>query len=70
MDTTRLQVERLEENAEAIHQRLRGEPGIGRVLVRPDRGVVYIRHSRAKMPRERILEIVAESGLEARILGR
>lgn len=46
---------------------LAGEPGVHRVLVDPDRGEIFVRHSRAKAPRARILEHLEDAGLNASI---
>lgn len=72
METTTLQGDQLRdaESAERIRRTLEGEFGIARVLARPDRGEVYVKHSAAKMPRKRLVERVAEEGVTVQIKGR
>lgn len=69
MDTTTFTVEDMTdaERADAVRRLLRDEPGVARVLARPDRGQVYVKHSRAKAPRARLLERLEEEGYTARI---
>lgn len=69
METTTLLLDQVrdQETAERVRKLLDEEKGVARVLVRPDRGEVYIKHSRAKAPRERLLERLSAEGLHAQV---
>lgn len=71
MESTTLVVRQLKDwdTAERIRRLLDGEQGVARVLVRPDRGEVYVKHSRARAPRHRLLERLEGEGYEARLKG-
>ncbi|HEX7051043.1 MAG TPA: hypothetical protein VF188_12620 [Longimicrobiales bacterium] len=72
METTTLVLGREEkkETAERVRQALDGEPGVMRVLARPDRRAVYVRHSAARAPRHRLLERLEGEGISVRIASR
>jgi hypothetical protein len=68
METTTLVIEELRdtETGERIRELLDREDGVARVLVRPDRAEVYIKHSSHIAPRPRLLERLREAGFKAR----
>ncbi|MFW6078249.1 MAG: hypothetical protein ACODAE_01425 [Gemmatimonadota bacterium] len=72
MDTTTFVLEQLDadDRAESVRRLLDDEPGVARVLVRPDRAEIYVRHSAAKAPRNRLLERLRDEGYVARIKRR
>lgn len=48
---------------------LESDPGVARVLVRADRGKVYVRHSAARASRGYLLGRLREEGIDARVDG-
>lgn len=72
METTTLRLERAgdEETARRVREVLEGEPGVARVLVRGDRGEVYVRHSAARAPRRHLIARLEAEGLGVRIRTR
>lgn len=71
METTTL-VLRLDDpdRARELRALLDEEPGVARVLVRPDRGEVYVKHSSHKAPRSRLLERLRDEGYPVRVKTR
>ena len=72
MDTTTFKAKQGLESgsADRIKTMLEKERGVARVLVREDRGEIYVRHSRAKAPRHRLLERLTEAGLDLQVKRR
>jgi len=72
METTTLIV-RSGGDREAIQRArdvLAQEPGVNRVLTDPERGRIFVRHSRAKAPRARLLENLEAAGVKTTIQSR
>ena len=72
MDTTTFKAKQGLEpgSADRIKTMLKEEQGVARVLVREDRGEIYVRHSRAKAPRHRLLGLLTEAGLALQVKRR
>lgn len=69
METTTFVLTELDdpERAQGVRSMLDDEPGVARVLVRADRGEVYVKHSAAKAPRRRLLDRLREEGFSASV---
>lgn len=72
METTTFRLEKLKDadTGEKVRQLLEGSPGVKRVLVRQERGEVYVKHSAAQAPRHQLLERLEGEGYRARVKRR
>lgn len=72
MDTTTFVLEQIEdpERAESVRSMLDEEPGVARVLVSAEKGELYVKHSAAKAPRDRLLQRLRDEGYSAKVKRR